>query len=260
MKVPPWSPWANTQGCCRASSAQIGAAAQPLGQRHSLRCYAEVLTTKQSAQATDAGLDFVRDQQQPVVIARGAQALQKGRRGRVHAALALHRLEHDGHSVVADQGLHRSEVVEPCLWKACHLRRKHAVPARLARFGHRGQRAAVESIAKGDDFVGPAFVQLPPSARQSVGPLLASAPLLVKTNWSNTLCWHSRSARAIAGALWKAGVGVSSKPDCRASASRLQHGRACSPPSTARSPDSAGRGRPTTSCPRREGTTGLGGR
>ena len=72
------------------------AAAQALGQRRQVGRDAVVLHGKQPPGAGNAGLDFVGDEQDSVLVAQPAQAREEGGGCRQVAAFALHRLDHDG--------------------------------------------------------------------------------------------------------------------------------------------------------------------
>ena len=71
---------------------------------------AGALIGEQLAGAADAGLHLVEDQQQPVLVAELAQALEELRRDHPHAAFALDRLDQDRGGLRPDRALDRFEV------------------------------------------------------------------------------------------------------------------------------------------------------
>ncbi|MNI48567.1 hypothetical protein D3C73_1031350 [compost metagenome] len=154
---------------------QRHAAADALGQRHDVGRDVGMLVGEHLAGAAHAGLDFVHDQQQLVLVGQLAQALHELLGSGEDAAFTLHRFQHDGDGLVVDQLLHRFQVVQFGLGEAFHLRGEHLVPARLARCGHRGQRAAVEAVVHGDDLVGAVLLDLAPLARQLDGAFVGFA-------------------------------------------------------------------------------------
>ncbi|MEN3366277.1 MAG: voltage-gated potassium channel [Burkholderiales bacterium] len=145
-------------------------AADAFAKRHDVRDDIGQLIGKQFAGAAHAGLDFIDDQQYALLLREGTQGLHEFARCRNNAAFALHRLEHDGNRLVADQFLDAVEVVQFRLQEARHLWRVQGVPSRLAAGRHGGNRAAVEGVVEGNDFVpvaaGGVLVLLAPFTRQ----------------------------------------------------------------------------------------------
>ena len=66
-----------------------------LGDRHQVRLDAVVLHREELARAAEAGLHLVGDQDDPVLVADPAEAVDELGRSDDEAALALHRLEDD---------------------------------------------------------------------------------------------------------------------------------------------------------------------
>ncbi len=77
------------------AGADRHAVAERLGHRDDVGHDAEVLVREPRAGAAEAGLDLVDHEQDPALVAEPADALEVLGGGRVHAALALHRLEQD---------------------------------------------------------------------------------------------------------------------------------------------------------------------
>ena len=69
---------------------------KPLGHGDQIRDDAGMLDREHLAGARDAALHFVGDQHDAVLVAYPAQRAQELGRRHVEAALALHRLDHDG--------------------------------------------------------------------------------------------------------------------------------------------------------------------
>ena len=67
-----------------------------LGERHDVRRHAIALGRERRAETAEAGDDFVEDQQDAVLVADRAQALQVALRRRQHAGRPRHRLDDDG--------------------------------------------------------------------------------------------------------------------------------------------------------------------
>jgi hypothetical protein len=134
--------------------------------RHDVRFDAVVLVCEQGAGPAAAGLRFVEDQQQAMLVAQCPQPAHEIRRGGDDAGLALDRFQHDGDGVGVDPLPHRFEVVQHRFRKTRYLGREQAVPARFAAGRHGGQGAAVKAVDEGDDFERAVLVQLPPFPRQ----------------------------------------------------------------------------------------------
>lgn len=82
------------------TTAERHAVGKALGGGENVRFDATVFQRKQLAGTGKAGLHFVGDQQNAVLVAQGAQRFQVIRRGDVEAAFALYRLDHDGRRAV----------------------------------------------------------------------------------------------------------------------------------------------------------------
>ncbi len=129
------------------------AAAQGLRQRHHVGRDAEALVGEPIAGPAAAGLHFVEDQQQLVLVGQLAQAGQEAVGRNADAAFALDRLDHDGRRLVVDQPGHGVQVAERGVDEAGHQRPEPLVVLRLRGGRGRAQRAAVEAALEGDDLV-----------------------------------------------------------------------------------------------------------
>ena len=137
----------------RQARADREAAAKRLGQRHDVGFDAGVLIGEQIAGAADAGLHFVENQQQAVIVAKLAQRAQEIVRHDAHATLAHHRLDDDCSGFRCNGFLDGVEIVEDDLIETGH-RRAEAFEIFLVAGGRqRGERPAVERAFKGDDAV-----------------------------------------------------------------------------------------------------------
>ena len=125
-----------------------------------------MLEREQCAGPADAGLHFIEDQQQAVLVAQRTQRAQEAVVRRHDTGLALDRLQHDGHRALCDQGLDRVQVVQRRLRKARHLGFEKAIPARLAAGRHRCERASMKAVHERDDLEGAVAMHLTPLARQ----------------------------------------------------------------------------------------------
>ena len=88
-----------------------------------------------------------------MLIAQLAQALQKPRRGRKDATLALNRLDDDGAGSRRDVFAHGIQIVVRQMGNTFGQRAKSLRVFRLSTDRHREQRAAVKRIREGDDFI-----------------------------------------------------------------------------------------------------------
>ena len=156
-------------GGAARNGRQRGASAHALGHGHQVGRDAKVLHGKHLAGAAVAGLHFVSNQHNTVLVAQGAQPLHGLSLDGVETALALHRLKNDGShtrrlDVALEQLLHG---VFGVLQICAMARERHVVnlggkgaKARLvgldlASERHRKQAAAVEGAAKGNDAAAP---------------------------------------------------------------------------------------------------------
>ncbi len=126
-----------------------------------------MLHGEQLSGAAEAGLHFIGDQQDAVLIANGAQRLDEVRRRHIEATLALHRLEDDGGHALGihvglEQVLHRLErILHRHAMQRARVRRmedlaRERAKAHLVRHYLAGQRhahhgAAVEAAGEGND-------------------------------------------------------------------------------------------------------------
>ena len=135
----------------RQAGADRKAAAERLGQRHDVGRDAGVLIGEHVAGAADAGLYFVENQQQAVVVAQLAQRAQECMRHHPHAAFAHDRLDHDGGGIRANRLFGRFKIGERHLVETLDRRAEafeiFLVPGR----GNRGQRTPVECAFECDD-------------------------------------------------------------------------------------------------------------
>ncbi len=77
-------------------AAGHGAVGDALGRRHQVRRHAEEVGGERRAEAAEAGDDLVEDQENAVLVADLAQALEIALRRRQHCGRARHRLDDDG--------------------------------------------------------------------------------------------------------------------------------------------------------------------
>ena len=107
----------------------------------------------QAPQRPEAGLHLVDHEEDPALVAEPADALEVLGGRRVHAALALHRLEqHGGHRRV-EGGLEGVEVVPGDVPEPLGQRLERLVLGGLAGGVERGQGAAVERAERAHDDV-----------------------------------------------------------------------------------------------------------
>ena len=83
--------------------AQRKAAADPLGDRHDVGSDADLLMIEHRAGPAITALHLVQHQQQPVLVARGAQPPQERVGADRHAALTLDRLDQEPGGMLVDQ-------------------------------------------------------------------------------------------------------------------------------------------------------------
>ena len=102
------------------------------------------------AGAAVTALHFVEHEQQAVVIARLAQALDEFDRACRNAALALDRLDHEAGGGVVDQRQRRFEIVERRIAEAGQQRLEPVTHLRLIGRRDRAHRAAVKGVVEGD--------------------------------------------------------------------------------------------------------------
>ena len=167
---------AGHQGPAGGHGGQRVAAGQPLGGDQHVRLNVEMLVAPEPPGAPVAGLDFIGDQQDAVLVAALAQALHEALGGGVVAVFPLHRLDDHGGGV-RGRGLGHQHVVQlaqaevhgvvlaPAV--AVAVREGAEADAGHQRLpagahlggggGHRGRRqgAAVKAAGEGDD-IGPA--------------------------------------------------------------------------------------------------------
>ena len=129
------------------------AAAEALGERHDVGRDAEVLIGEPLAGPAAAGLHFVEDQQQVVLVGQLAQLGEEAVGRDADAAFALNRLDQDRRRFVVDQRGHGAEVAIRCVAEAGQQRADAFVVLRLGRGAGGAVGAAVEAALEGDDLV-----------------------------------------------------------------------------------------------------------
>ena len=87
-------------------------AAERLGERHDVRFDADTLIGEQLAGTTHAGLHFVEQQEQSMLIAELAQGTQERRLDDAHAAFAHDRFDEDRAGLGGDRGFGRFQIAE----------------------------------------------------------------------------------------------------------------------------------------------------
>ena len=103
-----------------------------------------VLVGEELSGAADAGLNFVEDQQEAVLVAKSAQGLKECAGNRPDAALALNRLNHQRCRIGSDRGLKRRNVAERHLIEPVDLGAETFEIFGLTARRERRERAAVE--------------------------------------------------------------------------------------------------------------------
>src|SRR5262245_22294612 len=103
--------------------------------------------------ATHAGLHFIEHQQQTMLIAQGAQALQELIWHDAHPALAHDRLDQDGGGCRADRALRRLEIAERNLIEAFCNRAEAVQILLVAASSQCGERSSVERTLECDDAI-----------------------------------------------------------------------------------------------------------
>ena len=138
-----------------AHRADGHAGAQLLGHGAGVGLHAVVLMGEQLAGTAGANLHLVEHQQDALLIAQIAQALEELLGGGTDAALALNGLGEDGANVVAHLLLHGLQIVELSIAEALGQGGEPLgiVDDLLAGGGGGGQRAAVEGLQHGDDHI-----------------------------------------------------------------------------------------------------------
>ena len=106
--------------------------AHRLGERDDVGRDARVLEPEPSTGATEPGLDLVDHHQRADLVAELADALEVAGRRRVHAALALQRLDQHRRHRRVDGGPHRVEIAPGDVLEALRHRLERLVLARLA--------------------------------------------------------------------------------------------------------------------------------
>src|SRR5690606_3443008 len=129
------------------------AAAEALGHADGVGAHTGVLKGEELAGATDAALHLVEHEQEVVLVAERAQALQKLGGGRIDAALALNGLDEDRGGLVVDQRLEGGEVVELAEREAGHEGTETLLDFFLRGRAHAAEGATVEGAFGADDFV-----------------------------------------------------------------------------------------------------------
>src|SRR5262249_16771818 len=129
------------------------AAGERLGERHRIRLDFPVLTRVPLARASHAGLHFIEDQHELVLVGQFPQARQVVFGRNVDAALALNRLHENGAGLAVDQLSGSVEIAERRVTEPGKKRLQALVVLRLARRTEGAERAAVEAVDHRDDLV-----------------------------------------------------------------------------------------------------------
>ena len=150
----------------RQQRGERNAAAYAFAERHNVGGDTRVLIVEELAGTADAGLDFIKDQQQTMCRGQFAQVPQELIRCWQDAGFPLDRLQHHGNGLVVDLPFNRIQIVQPRLGKPRHLRFEQGLEGLLARRRHRRQRPTVETAIKRDDLVGAVSITCAVFARQ----------------------------------------------------------------------------------------------
>ena len=110
-----------------------------------------MLEPEPPAGTTEPGLHLVHDQERFAFVTQLAHRREVLVRCRVHAAFALHGLEHHGRHPVVERGRERVDVVEFDLPEPVGQRLERLLLLRLARGRERRERPPVERAVGGDD-------------------------------------------------------------------------------------------------------------
>src|SRR5205085_1290012 len=129
------------------------AAAERLGERHDVRLDAGTLIRKQLAGTPHAGLHFVENEQQGVLVGKLAQAAQKMVLRDAHAAFTLDRLDQDRGGLRPDGLLHGFKIAERDLIEAVDNGAEAFEIFFVSGSRERRERTAVERALEGDDAV-----------------------------------------------------------------------------------------------------------
>ncbi len=128
-------------------------AAQTLGDCHQVGLDAVVLVGKELAGSANAGLHLVHDQQNVVLFAERRDRLHIVFVEDVHAAFALHHLEHHGADALVDVVFEVVKVVRLGVFEALGKGEEVVVKNVLTGCRQRGDGSAVEGILEGDDHI-----------------------------------------------------------------------------------------------------------
>ncbi len=182
-KVVAWSPgWNASATSARAQQAPMGtplpsALAMVTTSGRTGAFESEALEAEPVAGAPEAGLDLVDHEQQTPLVAQGADAGEVLGGGRVHAALALDRLQQDGRDRRVDGRLQGVEVVPGHVAEPLGQRLKGLVLGRLAGGVEGGEGPAVERPVGADDLVAAVAA---PFAGQLDGALVGLGPAVAE--------------------------------------------------------------------------------
>ena len=139
------------------AGADGDAVAERLGHRDDVRLDAHVLEGEPPTGAAEPGLHLVDHEQGAPLVAQAADPLQVRRGGRLHATLALHRLEQHGRHRGAESGVEGVEVVPGGVPEALGQGLERLVLGRLPGGVEGGEGAAVEAAEGADhDVLAPA--------------------------------------------------------------------------------------------------------
>ena len=129
------------------------AAGNALRGRDDVGTNADLLVGEEGARTRAPRLDLIHDEERMVLVAELADALCELRVNRQNAAFALHGLEDDGAGAVRNLLLESLDVVEGKMRDGAGTRPEAERILVLTAHAHRKERAAVEAVREGNDFI-----------------------------------------------------------------------------------------------------------
>lgn len=133
-------------------SAEWETATKALGRGKDVRFNPILLIRIEGARTCDAGLNFIKNQHQIILVSKLAQALNEFLRSRANTALALHWLHQEAGSIGAHRRLGRFQIIELNIFESGKHWGKALVHLYLAGGADRGHGPAVKCVIEGNQF------------------------------------------------------------------------------------------------------------